>query len=307
MTLPIVKQFLEQNPNTELIFVSQSIYSDLFQSIDRLEFYEVELKKYKGLLGLYRLSRELNTKNFDYIIDLHNTLRTQTLIFFLKFNSRKIYSLDKGRKERKLLTRKQNKLLIPINSMHERYAQVFKKAGFSLQLALNPIKIPNSIQTVGIAPFAGYKEKTYPLNKMKNIVCELAQNNKKVLLFGGGKKEVEELQSWEKLHSNIESIAGKFTLIEELAYLKNIDVLISMDSSNMHLASIVETPCISIWGATHTFSGFLGFNQKKENCVENKKIACRPCSIYGDKKCFRKDLICLNSISEYQILSKIFR
>ena len=306
MTIPVIKDLIKQNKKIEIVFVSQNIYSSLFEEIKKLKFYGINLKEYKNFFSIYSLFLNLKINNFDYIIDLHNVLRTRLLTFFFKITFKKVYTLNKGKREKKKLICKNNKNIKQLTSMHERYAEVFRKAGFNLKLNNIPIEIPKSIKYIGVAPFAKYDEKIYPLFKMKNIIYELAKNNKKIILFGKGKDEEKQLKIWEKLHSNIISIAGKFSLKKELKYIKYIDVLISMDSSNMHLASLVRTPCISIWGATHRYSGFLGFNQKAENCIENNKILCRPCSVFGNRKCYIKNKKhCMHSISEFEILKKI--
>lgn len=77
-------------------------------------------------------------------------------------------------------------------------------------------------------------------------------------------------------------------LREELILMSNLDVMVSMDSANMHLASLTGTPVVSVWGATHPYAGFLGCNQKEENAVQ-VSMPCRPCSIFGNKPCQRGD------------------
>ena len=69
-----------------------------------------------------------------------------------------------------------------------------------------------------------------------------------------------------------------------------------MDSANMHLASLVNIPVISIWGATHPYAGFMGWNQNPNNAVQID-LNCRPCSIYGNKPCLRNDYACIKNIS----------
>jgi ADP-heptose:LPS heptosyltransferase len=83
-----------------------------------------------------------------------------------------------------------------------------------------------------------------------------------------------------------------------------VDVMLTMDSGNMHLASLVETPNVSIWGATHPYAGFYGFGQNPDNAVQIE-LSCRPCSVYGNKPCFRKDYACMNGISPQKIVKKI--
>ena len=86
-----------------------------------------------------------------------------------------------------------------------------------------------------------------------------------------------------------------YKLQEEMAVMKKMSLMVTMDSANMHLASLVGLRCISIWGATHRYAGFLGYNQSEEDCVE-LPLSCRPCSIYGNKPCKQGDYQCLNGI-----------
>ena len=90
----------------------------------------------------------------------------------------------------------------------------------------------------------------------------------------------------------------------ELILMSHLDVMISMDSGNMHLASLVGTKVVSIWGATHPYAGFMGWNQSEENAVQ-LDMACRPCSVYGNKPCLRGDYACMNDIRPEMIVAKI--
>ena len=93
-------------------------------------------------------------------------------------------------------------------------------------------------------------------------------------------------------------------LKEELSLIYQLDVMISMDSANMHLASLVNTPVVSIWGATHPYAGFMGWNQRIDNAVQID-LPCRPCSIYGKKPCYRNDFACMNQITPETIVEKV--
>ena len=91
---------------------------------------------------------------------------------------------------------------------------------------------------------------------------------------------------------------------DELILMSHLDVMVSMDSSNMHMASLVGTKVVSIWGATHPYAGFMGWRQSEENAVQ-LDMPCRPCSVYGNKPCLRGDYACMNNISPEMIIEKI--
>jgi len=94
------------------------------------------------------------------------------------------------------------------------------------------------------------------------------------------------------------------SLKEELILMSHLDVMLSMDSANMHLASLTATPVVSVWGATHPCAGFMGWRQPEENAIQ-ATLDCRPCSIYGQKTCRRGDYACLNMIKPETIAERI--
>ncbi|MCI4442142.1 MAG: glycosyltransferase family 9 protein, partial [Lentimicrobium sp.] len=204
------------------------------------------------------------------------------------------------RAEKAALTRAENKIFKPLPTMFERHVKVFEELGFKVDLS-NPI-FPkkavldteiiqligeNNIKLIGIAPFAQYDSKVYPLDLMQEVINKLAENsNHKILLFGGGKKEIELLDSLSKDKDNIVNIAGKINFQQELQLISNLDVMLSMDSANAHLAAMLGVKVITLWGATHPFAGFLPFNQPFENALTaNRNLFPKlPTSVYGNKK-----------------------
>lgn len=335
MTVPVIRAVLQQHPGLQITFVSTAFVAPLFAGIERLQFHAADLKgKHKGIKGLYRLYRDLSRQyNFDAIADLHNVLRTKILRLFFSVSGNPIAVIDKGRKDKKALTRKENKVLKPLKSTFERYSEVFSSLSLPIQLKQDLSKDPAGVQDlsglnesqphhninlkenllgqeesafmVGVAPFAQHAEKMYPHEKMKELLRLLTQNkNMKVLLFGGGKAETALLQEWENELPGVESVAGKMSFEEELKLIARLDLMVSMDSANMHLASLQGVPVISIWGATHPFAGFYGWGQSPDDAIQID-LYCRPCSVFGNKPCFRGDLACMHSISPVIIYNRI--
>jgi ADP-heptose:LPS heptosyltransferase len=304
MTVPVVREFLNQNPNVKITYVSRKKFEPLFDGIQNLAFFSADLnQKHKGVFGLYQLYNELKSKNFDAIADLHNVLRTKILRIYFKSEISKTAVLDKARKERKdLLNKKTRKQLWP---MTERYADVFRNLGFDLELS-HELKVSETEKenAIGIAPFAMYEGKMYPLEKMKKVAKSIAEKGIKIYLFGG-KEEANVLETWENLNPNIHSVAGKFDLKQELDLIKKLKLMVSMDSANMHLASLAGTKVISIWGNTHPFMGFLGYGQSMDDVVQDETMKERPTSVFGkeNKKMPKPDYF--KNIPEKLIIEKI--
>jgi ADP-heptose:LPS heptosyltransferase len=305
MVAPVLKEFLEQNPTVELIMVSRKNFEALFFDIPRLQFHGIDIDAYEGYFGLKKLANELHIQyKPNYIADLHGVIRTRLLNTFFARKKYRVFKINKGKEEKQHLTDIWNLDKTQLKTTVERYASVFREMGFSLVLSQQFRSICKEKSGIGFAPFAQHKGKMLPLETSFEIAKNLSKNHR-IYFFGGGKSEVEVLNKWEKEIPNTVSYAGKFKLNEELEKIASLEIMISMDSANMHLASLVGTRCVSVWGATHPFAGFLGYGQKMEDVVQVKDLTCRPCSVFGDKECYRGDWACLNEISASSVVDRV--
>ncbi len=293
--VPVLRAFTNQYPDIKITVLTRPFFAVFFKDLNNVSVFPVDLKgRHKGLLGLYKLASDLNNyRHFDAIADLHDVLRTKILKQFIK--SPFFVSIDKGRKLKKALI--SGTFFKPLKSTHTRYADVFKTLGLPINLS-NPIfpdkqilnkKLQTLIETdskkiIGIAPFAAHEAKMYPIDLMKNVIEALSKEYK-VLLFGGGKKEIETLQTLENSFENVVSVAGKISLKEELAIISNLDIMLSMDSGNGHIAAMLGVKVITIWGVTHPFLGFAPFHQPESFALlsDRSKFPKIPTSVYGNK------------------------
>jgi ADP-heptose:LPS heptosyltransferase len=282
--------------------VSRPFFKPFFNGIPNVNFFAVDVKgRHKGLKGLLKLHSDLKQLNIDAVADLHNVLRSQILRTLFALSGKKVVYTDKGRAEKRALTRAQDKIFRPIKTMIERHVDTFKKLGFSIDLS-NP-KFPQKVNLaedilkitgekttqkwIGIAPFAQYDSKVYPQDLMEKVIEELSSDTtNKIFLFGGGNKEIEILNSFSNCNQNVINVAGKLILQQELDLISNLDVMLSMDSGNSHMASMLGIKVITLWGATHPFAGFAPFDQPFENCLvsDREKFPLLPTSVYGNKK-----------------------
>ena len=302
MTVPVVRAFVVQNPQVKITFVSRPFFKPFFDGIQNVTFFEVDLKKrHKGFFGLFKLYSDLSKLKIDAVADLHNVLRSKVVRTLFALNGKKVAYTDKGRKEKKELTRAKNKIFKPLRSMFERHVETFKQLGFSVDLSTPsfPEKAILSdeilsisckkerFKWIGIAPFAQYESKVYPQDLMQKVIDEVAkESNNKIFLFGGGKKELAKLNSFSFNKENVIVIAGKLKFKEELQLISNLDVMLSMDSGNAHIAAMFGVKVITLWGATHPFAGFAPFNQPINNCLvsDREKYSLLPTSIYGNNE-----------------------
>ena len=323
MTIPLLYSLSEAYPHHRFVFVSRERFGQFF--IDKpqnLDFIGINLDNYKGLHGLYRLYRELSALKPDMLADLHNVLRTKILrTYFKLFGHTKVASIDKGRKEKKELTRAGNTHKKELKSTFERYRDVFTSLGLpfgphftslfkeskgNIDEFAEFIPAKGGDKWIGIAPFARHNGKIYPLEKMEKVVALLSKNrNIRLFFFGNGPQEEEIINNWCSKYPNTTSFIGKSNFNGELRLISHLDVMLCMDSANMHMASLAGVPAVSIWGATSPLAGFLGWQQRKEDCVE-LPLECRPCSIFGNKPCRFGDYRCME-IAPEMIAEKVMK
>lgn len=301
MTVPVLRAFTAQYPDVKVTVISRPFFKPLFDTIPNISFFAFDDKKrHKGFLGLLRLYQDMKVLNIDAFADLHNVLRSKVVRILFALNGKKIAAVDKGRRKKKELTRAENKIFKPLPTMFERHSKVFEELGFLIDLS-NPIfpekatldeeilAIVGDItqKLIGIAPFAQYDSKVYPLDLMQEVINKLCEDKgNTILLFGGGKKEIELLDSLSKGKGNVVVVAGKIKFQQELQLISNLDIMLSMDSGNAHLAAMLGVKVITLWGATHPFAGFSPFNQPLENALisDRNLFPKLPTSVYGNKK-----------------------
>jgi ADP-heptose:LPS heptosyltransferase len=299
MIVPVLSVFSETYPEVQLTVLSKAFFKPFFQDFTNVVFLEADINgKHKGFMGLLKLSKEANSLEVNAVADLHNVIRSKIITRYLKVLGKKTATLNKGRKEKKSLTRVKNKNFKQLKTTHQRYADVFEALGFSIDLTnfkslakkeynknLLNLLGKKKKSTIGIAPFAAYKSKMYPLALIKKVLADLdKEHHYQIVLFGGGTKEITQLDTFENEFNSVINIAGKLNFTEELALISNLDVMISMDSGNGHLGAMYGVPIISLWGVTHPFAGFAPFGQPNDNSLfsDNKKYPSLPTSIYGN-------------------------
>jgi len=300
MTVPVLRAFVKQYPEVKLTVISRPFFKPFFDGIPNLEFFAFDEKeRHKGFLGLLRLFKDVKQLKIDAFADLHNVLRSKIVGLLFALSGKKRAIVDKGREGKKELTRAENKIFAPLPTMFERHAKVFEELGFTVDLSqpefpkkavlnseITDLIGKNDQKLIGIAPFAQYDSKVYPLDLMQEVIAKLAENkDQTILLFGGGKKEIEILDDLAQPFENVINMAGKIKFQQELQLISNLDVMLSMDSGNAHIAAMLGVKVVTLWGATHPYAGFLPFNQSLENALtsDRNQYPKLPTSVYGNK------------------------
>jgi len=328
MTVPVIYSAAMNYPDVRITVLSCSQSRTFFEDLaPNVNFMAADLKnEYRGIKGLNALYRRLVAKQFTHVADLHSELPSNYLRMRFNLGKFHVEHLHKNKTLRKKLVRNQNKLKEPLPTQFESYKDVFYRLGFPIsELTFTSLfsnekgnlnMLPRIIgpkrsweQWIGIAPFAIYEGKTYPKEKMEKVIRLLIDHYPKArfFLFGKGKNEDNTFPHWVQQMPQCVYVGWHLeNMHQELILMNHLDVMISMDSANMHLSSLTNTPVVSIWGATDTIAGFLGYHQSEDNIV-SLDLECRPCSIHGKKECLYKDYHCMKSILPDMIVEKVIK
>jgi ADP-heptose:LPS heptosyltransferase len=316
ISIPLIRCVLSSYPKINITFVTKKKFTPLFDEFKNLNILELDSSgRHSGFNGLLTLFSDIKKLDPIGIVDLHGSLRTNFLKFFFFFSSIRYKKIHKGRIEKRLLTRKKNKVLVPLTPTIHRYSDVLRKIGFPVDLCdhefplkpITPKKFNNSffnskLKWIGIAPFAKHLGKIYPLDLTQKVISFLQIENQ-VFLFGADGDEANKLEVWERAYSNVYSLAGKFSLSDEIKIISNLDLMISMDSANGHIATNYNIPVITIWGVTHPYAGFSPWNQNPHRSIlaDRSLYPLIPTSVYGNS-CPRGYENCMRTITPEKIL-----
>ena len=325
MAVPVVYSLAKQHPDIRITVLSRNMARPLFENLaPNVGFMGADLKgEYRGIRGLNALYRRLTAKQFTAIADLHSVLRSEFLRMRFNMSNCKVAHINKHRKGRRKLTSIDNRQLSQQPTTFQNYVEVFEQLGYSINIQFTSIfpseggdlsMLPATMNTknageqwIGIAPFAAHEGKIYPTHLMHQVIAQLTQQHPqaRIFLFGRGEKEDKYFTEWCQEFPTCTYVSQHIdSMYEELILMSHLEVMLSMDSANMHLASLTGIPVVSVWGATHPLAGFMGWNQSKDNAIQ-ADLDCRPCSIFGQKPCKRGYYACLNLIKPETIVEKI--
>ena len=321
MTLPLLRSFSAAYPDEELIFATKKPFDRFVTGIPGVRvFLSDHHGRHKGFIGLMRVWKDIRSQyKITAVADFHDVIRSKILRFLFRMEGCSVATIDKGRSEKKNLI----KGMIRKRLKHtvERYREVFTALGYPLTIVAGPWIIPTkpglektgsliegkTRPLIGVAPLARHRLKMWPQDKMAEMLRMLiAQTGCSIYLFGSP-DETASIDALTALVPGTMPMAGRIKLEEEIALISQLELMIAMDSSNMHLASMLGVETVSIWGATHPWAGFSAWGMPEENQVQipAEELTCRPCTIYGKGECRRGDLACLEWLTPAMVLEKI--
>ena len=315
LTTPVVRCLKKQYPQAQLHYLTKKQFASILQSnpyLDKIHLLEGDLQP---------VVLELLKEKFDYVIDLHNNLRTKYIKVLLRqaFNSRiESFSVNKLNIRKWLLTRLKWKWM-PDVSIVDRYFETVKSLGVKNdgqgldyfipeeeEIKKDDLPMSHSLGYIACAIGGQHETKKMPLEKWKTLCAQMPFP----IVLLGGKEDVDianEIREVDEV--KIYNASGKFSLNESADIVKRARVVITHDTGLMHIAAPFKKPIISIWGNTVPELGmfpYYGYNNLKSNVapqsfIMEQTLGCRPCSKIGYAKCPKGHFKCM----QQQDLDKI--
>ncbi|MDI6785366.1 MAG: lipopolysaccharide heptosyltransferase II [bacterium] len=318
LTTPILKALKEKYPEAKLFYVTKKEYIklvELFPCVD----YIFCLDSNNKIEGLFKLIKKINLEKIDLLIDLHYSLRS-IILYYFSFAKYKLH-YSKYRFIRFLRIFFKWRLLSKDIHVIDYYFKPLERLGINSnnrepELRINKdtqerIKeylkisgVTNNDLIIGICPGAKWETKRWPINKFVELGDKLISRlNAKVILIG----DLNDLLIGEKIEylmmNKPINLIGKTSLSELVALVKWCNIIITNDSSPLHVASSLKVPSISIFGPTTLDFGFGPYGEG--HIVLEKDLSCRPCSSHGSKKCPDQTFKCMKLITSDEVLQAV--
>lgn len=321
LTTPVMRGLREKYPGVELVLLTRPAFKAFFTSINGLQLFLPDLKKrHKGFIGIVKLFKDIREDGkIDYVIDLHDVLRSKVLRMLFRIYGVPVSVINKGRSEKRSVVKGNTKS--SLSHSVERYCETFNRGGFPVELQKGPWIIPSSeslskvtfksgfkgAMNIGVAPYAKHKLKMWPEENMLKLLSLISEKHKVRYWLFGGMDESEKLSHFQARLSGPAALNGNLNLEEELVLMSKLDLMIAMDSSNMHMAALTGIKVISIWGGTDPISGFGAWMQPENYSISisSEELKCRPCTTYGKGKCRRGDFACMNWLTPELVFRKM--
>lgn len=303
LTSPVVRCLKTQYPGAEVHFLTKKRNADLLQAnpyIDKIQLYDGSISN---------LISDLKAEKYDYIIDLHNNLRSLAVKFSLNAQS---YSFNKLNFRKLLFTR------FGINTMPDRH--IVDRAmetlrSFNIENDGKGLdyfipdgdeflqeELPENFRSGYIAlVLAGtYTTKKMPVAKYRNLI---SGSNVPFVLLGGKSERIlaSEILDWNT--GNVVDFTGQLRINQSASLVKKARLVISNDTGLMHIAAAFHKKILSVWGNTSPEFGMYPYLPGEgSEMIEVKGLACRPCSKLGYRKCPKKHFRCMKDIQEDKII-----
>lgn len=314
LSTPLIKKIKDSYPESKIIYVTTPAGAQILKNNPNLSEIIAYDKRgaHKGIKGIIDLGKRLRLENFNLVITPHRYLRSAMLSWLTRAPIRKGYSnatgsflytdkikydVEKHEVEKLLSFLPENSLKKDRDYKIEIYPSLEEKNRLDKILESFTNK-----KIVTIAPGSKWFTKKWPLEYFNKVIEKLEENSEIVQVIIGGQEE--KLLNI-KLGGNVLDLRGKTSLLDLAEILKRSEIVLTNDSSPIHIASaFVNCHILAIFGPTVRKFGFFPWSKNSE-VLEVEGLPCRPCSIHGGDRCPKGHFKCMLEITPEIVLEKI--
>lgn len=302
LTTALITALRERYPASRIDLVIASEFESIAPVLPGVSRVHV-FNKRNGVKGLRALRHTLRKERFDYVLDLHNALRTRIL---RRRVGRRLSVVDKRSFRRWMLVRFKWDILRDTPDVIGRYFETAARLGVT-----DDGRAPKLIaaherdpKRIAIASGAKHWNKRWPPEYFRELAQILLDRGYEITFYGSQSdaSTIEEIR--QGLTGKHRSLAGETDLTDAAHSIAKCAVAITNDSGLMHVAQAVGTPVVALFGPTVTQFGFAP-RTPNSIALEVEGLYCRPCTAIGMENCPEGHFRCLREITPQQVLATI--
>ncbi len=315
LTLPALDEISTHYPKARVFYATKTANAPVVRYHPVLE--KVLTLEGSGPVAFFRHLAEIKRLAPHVVVDLHDSLRTRLLRFFLrklKIQRWATYHRE-GRCRRALVA---HKTFEPVPHTVERYVKALRAIGIQANGPL-PLNVPVSAATAGfvrdfcyrqnvrtsdwvvaLAPGSRWFTKQWPEDNWPILADRLVERGATLWWFGspGEKGLIERIRTRMATPPAKRGLvlAGEGGLEETIRLLGHCDLFVGNDSGLTHVAVGRGCRVVAIFGSTTPSLGFAPWGPRT-TLVENASLPCRPCHVHGRKSCPLGHFRCMTDLT----------
>lgn len=310
LSTPLIKKLRDTYPKAEITYLTTPVGASILRNNPHLN-HIIEYDKrgeHKGMKGFWAIAKKLKIEAYNLVITPHRYLRSTFLTFLtgapirrgydsaaasFLYNERVHYDKSKHEVE-KLLS------FVPKDEGKRYEIEIFPT---ELEVEkIDKLLEKRREKVVVVAPGSKWFTKKWPLEYFNRVIKELEKREDTTVVVVGGK---EEMFFNMPLANTTIDLRGKTTLLELAEVIRRADIVLTNDSSPIHIASAFpNVRILALFGPTVEKFGFFPWSKNSE-VFQVEGLECRPCSIHGGDSCPKKHFKCMLDIKPEMVLERI--
>lgn len=310
LSTPLIKKLRDTYPKAEITYLTTPVGASILRNNPHLN-HIIEYDKrgeHKGMKGFWAIAKKLKMEAYNLVITPHRYLRSTFLTFLtgapirrgydsaavsFLYNERVHYDKSKHEVE-KLLS------FVPKDEGKRYEIEIFPT---ELEVEkVDKLLEKRREKVVVVAPGSKWFTKKWPLEYFNRVIKELEKREDTTVVVVGGK---EEMFFNMPLANTTIDLRGKTTLLELAEVIRRADIVLTNDSSPIHIASAFpNVRILALFGPTVEKFGFFPWSKNSE-VFQVEGLECRPCSIHGGDSCPKKHFKCMLDIKPEMVLERI--